>query len=106
MAETSPQHSASIEVEGLVREFRKGPRAVDGIDLAEEVVRRTVEELPERERDVIKLRFGLDGDREPLPLTQVGQRVGVSAETVREIEKRALAHLGLRRELDALRDAA
>ena len=27
-------HAASIEVEGLVREFRKGPRAVDGIDLA------------------------------------------------------------------------
>jgi ABC-2 type transport system ATP-binding protein len=26
-------HAASIEVEGLVREFRKGPRAVDGIDL-------------------------------------------------------------------------
>jgi RNA polymerase primary sigma factor len=76
------------------------------IDLAEEVVRRTVEELPERERDVIKLRFGLNGDREPLPLTQVGQRVGVSAETVREIEKRALSHLALRRELDALRDAA
>src|ERR671937_394783 len=75
------------------------------IDLAEEVVRRTVEELPDRERDVIKLRFGLNGDREPLPLTQVGQRVGVSAETVREIEKRALAHLALRRELDALRDA-
>jgi RNA polymerase primary sigma factor len=76
------------------------------IDLAEEVVRRTVEELPDRERDVIKLRFGLNGDRQPLPLTQVGQRVGVSAETVREIEKRALAHLALRRELDALRDAA
>src|SRR5438445_12108896 len=27
------QHPASIEVEGLVREFKKGPRAVDGIDL-------------------------------------------------------------------------
>jgi ABC-2 type transport system ATP-binding protein len=27
-------HPASIEAEGLVREFRKGPRAVDGIDLA------------------------------------------------------------------------
>src|SRR5881392_2077159 len=27
-------HPASIEVEGLVREFKKGPRAVDGIDLA------------------------------------------------------------------------
>jgi len=29
----SETHPASIEVEGLVREFRKGPRAVDGIDL-------------------------------------------------------------------------
>jgi RNA polymerase primary sigma factor len=76
------------------------------IDLAKDVVRRTVNELPERERDVIKLRFGLNGDREPLPLTQVGERVGVSAETVREIEKRALANLAMRRELDALRDAA
>jgi ABC-2 type transport system ATP-binding protein len=27
------RHPASIEVEGLVREFRKGPRAVDGIEL-------------------------------------------------------------------------
>ena len=30
----TPEHPASIEVEGLVREFKKGPRAVDGIDLA------------------------------------------------------------------------
>jgi ABC-2 type transport system ATP-binding protein len=30
---TTIQHPASIEAEGLVREFRKGPRAVDGIDL-------------------------------------------------------------------------
>src|SRR3954452_18015246 len=28
-----PALAASIEVEGLVREFKKGPRAVDGIDL-------------------------------------------------------------------------
>jgi RNA polymerase primary sigma factor len=76
------------------------------VNLAEEVVRRTVEELPERERDVIKLRFGLNGDREPLPLSQTGRKLGVSAETVREIERRALQHLSMRRELDALREAA
>jgi ABC-2 type transport system ATP-binding protein len=29
----STNNPASIEVEGLVREFKKGPRAVDGIDL-------------------------------------------------------------------------
>src|SRR2546423_5875586 len=34
MADSSEQHPASIEVEGLVREFQKGPRAVDGIDLS------------------------------------------------------------------------
>src|SRR5881227_1173781 len=34
VAERRNEHPASIEVEGLVREFRKGPRAVDGIDLA------------------------------------------------------------------------
>jgi ABC-2 type transport system ATP-binding protein len=30
---TSTEHAASIEVEGLVKQFKKGPRAVDGIDL-------------------------------------------------------------------------
>ncbi len=30
----SHEHAASIEVEGLVKEFKKGPRAVDGIDIA------------------------------------------------------------------------
>jgi ABC-2 type transport system ATP-binding protein len=30
---SSSQHAASIEVEGLVKQFKKGPRAVDGIDL-------------------------------------------------------------------------
>ncbi len=29
----SHEHPASIEIEGLVKEFKKGPRAVDGIDL-------------------------------------------------------------------------
>ena len=30
-----PAHDNGIEVEGLVREFKKGPRAVDGIDLTD-----------------------------------------------------------------------
>ena len=74
--------------------------------LTEDVVRRTVEELPDREREVIKLRFGLDGDSQPLPLSQTGARLGIAPETVREVERRALEHLAHRRELAALRDAA
>src|SRR3954447_13846194 len=63
--------------------------------LRQEAVRDTVATLPEREREVIKLRYGLNGDRAPQPLTQVGQKLGVSLERVRQIEERALQHLAL-----------
>ncbi len=76
------------------------------VTLREDLVRRTVEELPDREREVIKLRFGLNGDAEPLPLSQTGARLGIAPETVREVERRALEHLARRRELAALADAA
>jgi RNA polymerase primary sigma factor len=76
------------------------------IKLAEKAVRETVAELPAPDRDVIKLRFGLDGDREPLGITHVGRELGLSTRRVREIEERALEQLALRRELHALADAA
>jgi RNA polymerase primary sigma factor len=76
------------------------------VELREQAVRDTVAALPEREREVIKLRYGLNGDRTPKPLTQVGQQLGVSPERVRQIEERALQHLALRREMQALQDAA
>jgi RNA polymerase primary sigma factor len=86
----------------------EGPSTEDEVQVAltGEVVRRTLEELPEREREVIKLRFGLNGDAEPLPLSQTGARLGIAPETVREVERRALEHLSRRRELAALEDAA
>jgi RNA polymerase primary sigma factor len=76
------------------------------MELTEEAVRRTVGQLPDREREVIQLRFGLNGDKEPLPMSQVGRRLGISAERVRQIERKALSELALRRELAALADAA
>ncbi|MEA2496636.1 MAG: polymerase primary sigma factor, partial [Thermoleophilaceae bacterium] len=72
------------------------------LSLSEEVVRRTVEELPETERNVLKLRYGINGD-EPTPLRETGKRLGMSPERVRQIESKALAKLAMRRELDALR---
>src|SRR3954470_24807625 len=72
------------------------------LSLSEEVVRRTVEELPETERDVLKLRYGIEGE-EPTPLRETGKRLGMSPERVRQIESKALAKLAMRRKLDALR---
>ncbi|HWV85724.1 MAG TPA: sigma-70 family RNA polymerase sigma factor [Capillimicrobium sp.] len=76
------------------------------IELSREAVRRTVDELADPEREVIKLRYGIGGDGTPHTLTAIGERLGMSAERVRTVEKRGLQQLALRRELQALRNAA
>ncbi len=57
-------------------------------------------DLPDTERQVIGLRFGLEGG-EPMTLEQIGRRVGVTRERVRQIEGNALKRL---RALLAARD--
>ena len=62
-------------------------------------------ELPERERTVVELRYGIAG-AEPTPLREIGRQLGITPERVRQIESKALGRLGRMRELDALRQAA
>lgn len=50
--------------------------------------------LSERERDVLRARYGLDGDEQSL--RDIGARLGISAERVRQIEQRALTKLAAR----------
>jgi RNA polymerase primary sigma factor len=75
------------------------------LSLSEELLRRTVDELPETERHVIQLRYGIDGE-DPQPLRETGRRLGLSAERVRQLESKALKRLATRRELEALREVA
>src|SRR3954469_3976468 len=86
----------------LIASDELSPEEEVSLTLSEEVVRRTVEELPDTERDVLKLRYGIEGDA-PTPLRETGKRLGMSPERVRQIESKALAKLAMRRELDALR---
>ena len=72
------------------------------VRLSAEALHRALERLPETERDVIKLRYGINGNVEPAPMTVVGRRLGITSETVKELERRALARLGEQRELEAL----
>jgi RNA polymerase primary sigma factor len=76
------------------------------VSLAEDTLRRAVAELPDRERDVVKLRYGLNGDVEPASLEEIGRRLGLTRERVRQIEANALERLAVRREIEALRSAA
>jgi RNA polymerase sigma factor (sigma-70 family) len=54
-------------------------------------VRDAVRRLPERERRVLELRFGFDG--EPTSLEQIGRELKISRERVRQVERDALAAL-------------
>jgi RNA polymerase primary sigma factor len=72
----------------------------------QDVVREVVANLPDLDRQVIQMRYGLNGDREPQTLTRIGQELGVSADRVSQIERRALERLALRREMRSLSEAA
>ena len=52
----------------------------------------TLEELHERERGVLELRYGLSGE-DPATLEEIGERYGVTRERIRQIEKNVLAKL-------------
>ncbi len=75
------------------------------VSLRKQTLRRALDKLPERERDVVKLRYGINGD-DPTPLRETGRRLGISPERVRQIESRALEHLARTRELEGMSEAA
>jgi RNA polymerase primary sigma factor len=81
------------------------PEDIVHVSLREEMLRRALEELPDRERQVVQLRYGIDGG-EPTPLREIGRQLGITPERVRQIESKALGRLGRMRELAALRQAA
>ncbi len=89
----------------LLASDERGPEEEVEIALRGEALRSALERLPEPEREVVKLRYGIGGDG-PTPLTEAGRRLGLSADRVRQLERRALAELAESRELDALRPAA
>ena len=89
----------------LMPSSERGPEEEVDIALREDALHHALDRLPEREREVVKLRYGIDGD-DPTPLVETGRRLGISQDAVRKLERRALAELAESRELEALRPAA
>src|SRR4051794_31463037 len=63
-------------------------------------VRQAVRKLPERERRIVELRFGFDGEVQSLEA--IGKELGITRERVRQLEANAFA--ALERELENLAD--
>jgi RNA polymerase primary sigma factor len=76
------------------------------VALDETALHRAILELPVREQDVIRMRYGLDEEMEPKSLEEIGRRMGITRERVRQIETQALSRLAERREIAALSPAA
>jgi RNA polymerase primary sigma factor len=76
------------------------------VALDESALHRAINELPEREQEVIRMRYGLDEEMEPKSLEEIGRRMGITRERVRQIETQALSRLAERREIAALSPAA
>jgi RNA polymerase primary sigma factor len=85
------------EDDSHLADFIEDQHAVMPADVAtanslSEQIMSALDELSEREKEVVRLRFGLDGDR-PQTLEEVGRQFGVTRERIRQIESKTLAKL-------------
>jgi RNA polymerase primary sigma factor len=79
-----------------------GPQEEVENSLEREALRQALVELPEDERNVLKLRYGFVADAEPETVAQVGRSLDITRNRVRRLEKNGLSRLATRREVQAL----
>jgi RNA polymerase primary sigma factor len=85
-------------------EQAESPFDTASLSLRREDIKKALDSLPERERKVIELRFGLLGDQ-PCTLEEVGRAFGVTRERIRQIENNTLKRLESLPEAQGLRGA-
>ncbi len=71
------------------------------ISLRSQALKEALQALSERERQVVVLRYGL-ADAEPKTLEEIGRRLGLTRERVRQIELESLERLGSLREMESV----
>ena len=96
------------EEESELGDFVKDDQAESPFDnaslqLRREDIQKALDSLPERERKVIELRFGLTGSQ-PCTLEEVGRAFGVTRERIRQIENNTLKRLETLPEAQGLKD--
>jgi RNA polymerase primary sigma factor len=87
----------------LVSDHKQPAEEVE-LSMRGETLRTALAALPESEREVLKLRYGIDGD--PNTIEQVVNRLGISRDRVRRLEARALARLARAPQMTGLHERA
>jgi RNA polymerase primary sigma factor len=96
------------EDDSYLADFIKDDGAEEPLDAAtrqmlQEAVKEVLDELNEREKEVVVMRFGLD-DEQARTLEEVGKQFGVTRERIRQIESKTLAKLRHPHRSQKLRD--
>ncbi|HLM65375.1 MAG TPA: RNA polymerase sigma factor RpoD [Acidimicrobiales bacterium] len=96
------------EDDSYLGDFIKDESAEEPLDAAtrqmlQDAVRDVLDELNDREKQVVRLRFGLD-DEQARTLEEVGREFGVTRERIRQIESKTLAKLRHPHRSQKLRD--
>jgi RNA polymerase primary sigma factor len=104
-ASVSLNQSVGADDEGELGDLFADREAIDPFDEAEESlrkqgVRKALDALPERERRILELRFGFEGD--PWTLEAIGHELGLTRERVRQLEGQALQRLAAIRDLSSV----
>ncbi len=104
-ASVSLNQTVGADGEGELADLFADREALDPFEQAEESLRRqsirkALDALPERERRILELRFGLSG--EPSTLEAIGLELDITRERVRQLEHQALSRLAAMRELAGL----
>jgi RNA polymerase primary sigma factor len=97
------------EDDSFLGDFIKDEDADEPLDMAtrqmlQDAVAEVLDELNEREREVVRLRFGLGDNTEARTLEEVGREFGVTRERIRQIESKTLAKLRHPNHAQRLRD--
>ena len=104
-ASVSLNQTVGADDEGELGDLFADREAADPFDEAEESLRRqgvrkALDALPERERRILELRFGFEG--EPWTLEAIGHELDLTRERVRQLEGQALARLAALRDLQSV----
>ena len=104
-ASVSLNQTVGADDEGELGDLFADREAADPFDEAEESlrrqgVRRALDALPERERRILELRFGFEG--ELWTLEAIGHELDLTRERVRQLESQALARLAALRDLQTV----
>jgi RNA polymerase primary sigma factor len=97
------------EDDSFLGDFIKDDDADEPLDVAtrqmlQDAVNEVLDELNEREREVVRMRFGLGDNTEARTLEEVGREFGVTRERIRQIESKTLAKLRHPNHAQRLRD--